>query len=65
MLKFSQAALLWLVSEACHQTSMSTWVTFKWLHITLTSRQPAVIYHMTGCIMSMAMDLAALRDMWM
>ena len=39
--------LLWLVSQAC-QTSMSARVAFKWLHIPLTSRQPAVIHHTTG-----------------
>ena len=39
--------LLWLVSEAC-QTSTSAQVTFKWLHIPLTNRQPAVIHHTTG-----------------
>ena len=38
--------LLWLVSEA-HQMSMSARATFKWLHIPLTSRQSAVIHHMT------------------
>ena len=39
--------LVWLVSEAC-QTSMSAQVAFKWLHIPLTSRQPAVVNHTTG-----------------
>ena len=33
--------LLWLVSGAC-QTSMSACVSFKWLHIPMTSRQPVV-----------------------
>ena len=42
--------LLWLVSEAC-QTSTSAYIYafFKWLHLPLTSRQPAVIHHLTGC----------------
>ena len=53
MLKVAQAAstvallLLWLVSEAC-QVFTSALVTFKWLHIPLTNRQPAVIHHMPG-----------------
>ena len=32
-------------SEAC-KTSMSTQVAFKWFHIPLTSRPPAVIHQM-------------------
>ena len=43
MLKVAQAAF----AEAC-QTSTSAWFVFKWLHIPLTSRQVAVIHHMTG-----------------
>ena len=39
--------------------STSVRVTFKWLHIPLTSRQPAVIHHTTG-LMSLAMDLKGL-----
>ena len=37
-LKLPRLLLLWLVSKAC-QTSTSTWVVFKWLHI----------FHTTGC----------------
>ena len=41
--------LLWLVFKAC-QTSSSAPVVFKWsISISLTSRQPTLIYHMTGC----------------
>ena len=43
MVKVAQAAF----AEAC-QTSMSARVTFKWMHIPLTSRQLAIIHHMTG-----------------
>ena len=39
--------LLLLVFKAW-QLSTSAWVVFKWHHLPLTSRQPAVIYHMTG-----------------
>ena len=52
--------LLWLISEA-GQTTMSAWVTFKWLYIPLTGWQPTVIHHMTS--QSLAMDLAALCGM--
>ena len=54
--------LLWLVSEAC-QTSTSAQVTFKWLHIPLTSKQLAV-NSPHDWPMSLAMDLAASCDMW-
>ena len=33
--------LLWLVSETC-QMSMSAWVIIEWLHLPLTSSQPAI-----------------------
>ena len=36
--KLPRLSLLWLVSEAC-QTSISAQVLFKWLHLSLTSRQ--------------------------
>ena len=62
MLKVSQATLLWLVSEAC-QTSKSAMVAFKWLHLPLTSRQPAVFHHNYDWLMSLAMGLVALCDM--
>ena len=39
--------LLWLVSVTC-QTFTSARVAFKWLHIPLKSRQPAVIHYMIG-----------------
>ena len=45
--KFPRLLLLWLVTEAC-QTSTSTQVVFKWLHLPLTSRQLAIIYHTVG-----------------
>ena len=45
--KLPRLLLQWLVAEAC-QTSTSVLVTFKWLHILLTSKQPAVIHHTTG-----------------
>ena len=45
--KLPRLLLLWLVSEAC-QISTGAWVTFEWLHLPSTSRQPAVIHHMTG-----------------
>ena len=54
--------LLWLVPDSC-QISMSAQVVFTWLHLPLTSGQPAVI-HYTDELMSLAMDLAALCDMW-
>ena len=47
MQKLPRLLLLWLVSEAC-QTSMSVQVVLKWLRLPLTSKQPAVIYHMTS-----------------
>ena len=53
--------LLWLVSEA-YQTSTSTQVTFKWLHIPLTSKQPAVRNSPHDWLMSLAIDLATLCD---
>ena len=63
--KFPGLLFLWLVSEPC-QTSTSTRVAFKWLHIPLTSRQPAVISSPYDWLMSLTMDLAALCDniMW-
>ena len=39
--------LLWFVSEA-YQASTSAQVVFKWLHLTLINRQPAVIHYTTG-----------------
>ena len=47
VLKLPRLLLLWLVSKAC-QASMSARVVFKWLHLPLTSRQPAVIHQTTG-----------------
>ena len=47
VLKVTQAALLWLVSGVC-KMSTNAWVVFIWLHLPLTSRQPAVIHHVTG-----------------
>ena len=37
---------------------------FKWLHLPLISRQLAVIHHTTSWWVCMAMELAALCDMW-
>ena len=47
VLKVTQAPFLWLVSEA-YQASMDALGGFKWLHLSWTSRQPAVIYQTTG-----------------
>ena len=47
MVLVAQAAFAVGCSEAC-QMSTSAWVAFKWLHIPLESRQPAVIHHATG-----------------
>ena len=46
MLKVFQAAFVVARSKA-YQTSTSARVAFKWLHIPLTTRQPAVIHHTT------------------
>ena len=61
VLKVAQAALLWLVSEAC-QTSMSIWVAFKWTPSRLDN-QTASSSSPHDWLMSLAMDLAALCDM--
>ena len=53
MLKVAQAAF---VSKAC-RISMGTLVFVKWLNLPLTSRQQS-------WLMSLAMDLAALSDMY-
>ena len=57
--KLPRLLLLWLVSEVC-QTSSRAWMFFKWLHLPLTSRQPAV----HDWLLSLDTDLAALCDMW-
>ena len=44
--------------------SMSARVAFKWLHISLKSSQLTAIHHTNGWLVSLAMDLAALCDMW-
>ena len=62
MVKVAQALLLWLVSEAC-QMSISAWVTFKWLHISL-DKQTTSCNSPRDWLMSLAMGLAALYDMW-
>ena len=58
--------LLWLVSEVCQTSTSSTsvQVAFKWLHIPLASRQPAVIHHTTGWWVWPSIYLTALCDMW-
>ena len=53
--------MLWLVSEAC-QTYMSVWVTFKWLYPLDKQTDDCISPHDT--LMSLAMDLAALCDMY-
>ena len=61
--KLPKLLLLWVVSEA-YQMSTSAWVAFKWLHIPLASRQLDVRNSPHDWLISLAMDLAALCDMW-
>ena len=47
LLKVEQSAFTQAFSQAC-LASTSTRVAFKWPHLPLASRQPAVNHHMTG-----------------
>ena len=60
VLKFAKAAFVVAITEAC-QTSVSARVIFKWLHLPLTSRLPAVIQP-HDWLTNLAMDLAVLCD---
>ena len=62
LLKVKQSAFTQAFSQAC-VASMSAWVTFKWPPSSL-GKQTANCKSPHDRLMSLAMDLAALRDMW-
>ena len=59
MLKATQSALLWLVSESC-ETSTSARVILEWLHLQWTSSQPTLNRSPHIWLVRLGMDVAVL-----
>ena len=62
LLKVEQSVFTQASFQAC-LVSTSAWVAFKWFCLPLASRQPGC-ESPYDCLMSLAMDLATLCDVW-